>query len=359
MAVKKNNVIEKRNILNEIRCNNMHLQELRFFTIYLSKINARDVEKTRHVRFPISDFLAIMELKKVNIADLKQTTNSLLCKVVNVPTESGGYRGFQLFKECIVDKDKDDGTWYVEIDAHDSALPLMFDFKRDYFTYELWNALRLSSSNQLRMYEILKQYERVKERTVSIEELKKLLFIAENEYPRFNDFKNRVLDACQKALKQNTDICFEYELIKRGQGGRVSSIRFIISKNNDYTDQLTINEFIDMKSNSIEISEQGIKDTAIGEVATANKPDKKLQPENATLFFMSDACNGEFSEVETQVLHNIIIRIIPYKVGKNNEMEWFDYLKRKYDEMKWQASRREISNRFGYLKKIIEADLNV
>ena len=47
---------------------------------------------------------------------------------------------------------------FYEIDAHDRALPLMFDFKNKYFKYELWNALRLKSPNQVRMYEILKQW---------------------------------------------------------------------------------------------------------------------------------------------------------------------------------------------------------
>ena len=84
----------------------------------------------------------------------------------------GGYNGFQLFKDCTVDID-DKAEWYIEIDAHDKALPLMFEFKDKYFSYQLWNALRLKSPNQLRMYEILKQYEKIGIRILSIDELKK------------------------------------------------------------------------------------------------------------------------------------------------------------------------------------------
>ena len=107
---------------------------------------------------------------------MKTVTNSLLSKVVNVPTERGGYTGFQLFKRCRVDID-DNAEWYIEIDAHDEALPLMFEFKDKYFSYQLWNALRLKSPNQLRMYEILKQYEKIGMRILSIEELRNLLGI--------------------------------------------------------------------------------------------------------------------------------------------------------------------------------------
>ena len=54
-------VVSKRNVLNELRSNNMTLQELRFFSIYLSKINPQDID-TRVVRFPLDDFQKIMNL---------------------------------------------------------------------------------------------------------------------------------------------------------------------------------------------------------------------------------------------------------------------------------------------------------
>jgi hypothetical protein len=91
-------VIEKRNVLNEMRASGWKLQELRFFSIYLSKINARDVS-TRLVQFPLSEFQRIMELKRVQSKDIKPTVDSLLCKVVHVPSPSGnGFRAFQIFK---------------------------------------------------------------------------------------------------------------------------------------------------------------------------------------------------------------------------------------------------------------------
>ena len=90
-----NALIEKKNVLNEIRSNNMTLQELRFFSIYLSKINARDIS-TRVVKFSLSDFQKIMDFGRLNIKRLQASTNSLLCKVVNVPDSRGGYTGFTI-----------------------------------------------------------------------------------------------------------------------------------------------------------------------------------------------------------------------------------------------------------------------
>ena len=350
MALKKNNIVEKRNVLNEIRCNNMHLQELRFFTIYLSRINARNPEQTRLVRFPLSDFIAIMELKNVNIVELKQATRSLLSKVVDIPTESGGYEAFQLFKKCIVDKDKDTDQWFITIDAHDDALPLMFDFKRDYFTYELWNALRLTSSNQLRMYEILKQYQKQGERTIELEQLKRYLFIGENEYIRFGNFKAKVLEACKKALKENTDICFEYELIKKSRG-KVSAIKFSISRNTEYRDQLSISNFIDLKSTGNDIEE--IEDFEVSNDTVEIVDDEKTIVDDRMSFF-SEALGEEFSLEQVELLYRLAFPLVdrkPHQYGL--EISMYTYLSLKMTELNTKSN---VNHRYSYLKKLIELD---
>ena len=243
MSIKNKYIVEKSNVFNEIRGNNMSLQELRFFSIYLAKINARNVS-TRCVCFPLSDFQKIMGFGRLNIKQLQDSTNKLLCKVVNVPNADGGYTGFTIFKRVRVFKD-DFETWVVEIDASDDALPLLFNLKSNYFTYELWNALRLKSVNQLRMYELLKQRERFGKFEIKISELREYLYISPDQYPQMDRFKDRVLNACQKALAENTDICYTYECGKRGTHGKWLTIVFHISKNDKYVDPLELHKFID------------------------------------------------------------------------------------------------------------------
>ena len=246
-------IIEKRNVLNEIRASNLTLQELRFFSIYLSKINPRD-ENTRSVKFPFADFKKIMDFGKLNIQQLKTSADSILGKKVFIPLESGGFEGIVLFDKCKVDKNSN-GEWFVEISASNAAMPLMFDFKERYFKYELWNALRLRSPNQIRMYEILKQYENLGKRELSVKDLRELLGISDTEYSSrtgWSDFKKGVLDSCQKALKEITDISYTYERGKTGAGGKWLTIIFHISKNVPVDTQMTlfeseISEYIDLK----------------------------------------------------------------------------------------------------------------
>ncbi len=335
-TIKENYVVTKRNVLNELRTNTMTLNELRFFTIYLSKINSKDIN-TKLVKFPLEDFKLIMGLEHTKPNYIKQVTNSLLSKVVSIPKENGGYTSFQLFKECTVDMNEFD-EWYIEIEAHDKALPLMFEFKEKYFTYKLWNALKLKSVNQLRMFEILKQYEKIGYRVLKVDDLKELLGLTKEEYARFGNFKDRVLDPCQRALKENTDICFEYEPHgKRGKGGKVISLKFTIKKNNNYTDELTLDEFIEQKKSDEEI------ETIIDE--PKSKYDELID-------FIADACNNEFSTKEMIVIHNSVLE--DNQPLTRDNIKYFDFIKSKYDELNMRAEKTEIKNRFGYFKSLVK-----
>lgn len=248
----KGYIVSKRNDLNELSPRGMSLQQLRFIVIYLGMINPKD-ENTRLVRFSLAEFQAIMEMGRLNIKQLKDSVDDLLSKVTGTITETGGILRFQYFKRCLIDTD-DNGEWYIEIDANDDALPLFFDLKSNYFKYQLWNGLRLKSINQLRFYEILKQYQWRGVHVFSVKNLKNLLGIDENEYTKFYDFKRCVLDVCQKALSENTDICFKYEPHgKKGRGGKILELKFNITKNTKFQDPLALEKFTDIQfKNTIE-----------------------------------------------------------------------------------------------------------
>ena len=339
-------IVEKRNVLNDLRSNNMTLQELRFFSIYLSKINPWD-KTTRVVRFQLEDFQRIMGFGKLNIGQIRASTDSLLCKLVHIPDEDGqGMRTFQLFKECHLFRGAD-GKWYMEIDAHDKALPLMFEFKNRYFTYELWNALRLKSPNQVRMYEILKQYENLGRRELSVKELRELLGIMPDEYTLWQNFKVRVLDSCQQALQETTDICFTYERGKSGRGGKWLTIVFYIRKNTNYINQLTLEEFIEEQP-FVELADEETDEEALML--------KKYGSES--LCFFAESMAYEFTAEETRVLFDIVLS--HYIEPDNSSVARYDFMHRLYHQLLERAADRKLpplKNRYKYLKAMLIGEL--
>ena len=348
-------IVEKRNILNELRSKNMTLQELRFFSIYLSKINPLD-ESTRAVRFPLEDFKRIMDFGNLNLTQLRNTFHSLLQHVVDVPNENGrGFTSFQLFKKCRLTQEDDEyGEWYVEIDAHDDALPLMFGFKDRYFKYELWNALRLKSKNQIRMYEILKQYEKLRKREILVSELRQLLGIDNNEYSGTNGwahFRRCVLDSCQRALRESTDICFTYERGKVGRGGKWLSVIFHIRKNKNHVDPLSLNEFItgNPEPLTIEMDEDDMRLETYG---------------SETLVILAEAVDNEFTRGQMEQIFAVLTRIHVPKDPLTNDITFGRqaYLREKYASLNAESERKEvlgarpIKNRFKYFMKMLEED---
>lgn len=343
--IKGNYIVKKRNVLNELRANNLTLQQLRFFSIYLSKIDPENIE-SRKVKFSIMDFQTIMDMKKIKIEYMKDVTNGLLSKIVNVPNERGGYSGFQLFKKCVVDVDEN--GWFIEIDAHDDALPLMFEFKNKYFTYRLWNALQLKSSNQIRMYEILKQYEKIGYRIVSLEELRGLLGIEKDEYKVYKDFRRRVLDSCQQALEENTDIKFTYEPYgSKGPGGKVISLKFTIESNGKHKDPLLLEDFIGKYN--------------LGTI------EEKSTDKNDDISFFQEACckrdtaESEFSRAEMEEILSALVKVPKSLLPENPmteklEIRRFDYLKEKYIRMNRISEKEEIKSKVSYMIAMINKD---
>ena len=339
MKLKKGNKVEKRNDLNEIRTKHMTMQQLRFFAIYLSRINARD-ESTRRVRFPLADFQKIMGLGRLNIANLKAATDGLLCQIVHLPNKNGGYKSFQLFKECTVDK-APDGEWFVEIDAHDKALPMFFDFKEKYFTYDVGNVLRLGSSNQMRMYEILKQRQTLRQPVIiQLQELRELLGLDDDKYTRYQDFRVRILDKAQKELAEQTDIKFTYEPVKKGR--KIAALAFNIQRNDLKFPQMCIEEYI------------------------AALPDPEETEDDAPEFdadttgggdLYADALPDSLSAAEVEALRALAVEHVDAGGGlADAELKVFDYLIEKTRLMYAQKKAVKQENYFAWLRKAVAED---
>ena len=233
--------VERSNQLNQLNPSGMNLTEIRFLAIYQAKINARKPE-TRVVTFSLEEFCSIMEVKELNISHIKRVADSIICKPVHLPDGEGGLYVLPLFRKCHIRIDKMTCKWYVDIICSDEVLPYMFEMKKNYFTYELWNALKLKSVNQVRMYEILKQYEKIGERIVTLDDLKCMLGISLKEYARYQDFRTKVVEVCQQALQQYTDIKYTFEPMRKGR--KIHALKFTITKNKNFKDDLKLKEFI-------------------------------------------------------------------------------------------------------------------
>lgn len=256
---KKNLTVTKSYALNKFVYKNINVLGLKIMSLHLSQINPRtpasEIDKT--VSMPIEDVKELMGIEKINNGSLDKALVSIGSNFVLRP-KGNGVEAEYVFDRVYINYDKKS----IDITIKDEAIPYLYNLKHSYFKYKLWNVLQLDSVNQIRMYEVLKQYELVGRVSIPLDDLKELLAIDKNEYELFKNFRIRVLDACQKALQENTDIKFEYELIK-GARGKVQEILFTITENKDYT--IHLEEFAE------EIKNEKVKDLPMLSDSSASK----------------------------------------------------------------------------------------
>jgi plasmid replication initiation protein len=109
----------------------------------------------------------------------------------------------------------------------------------NFTTAALTQLRKLKSPHSLRIYWLLKEYADFGRRTMSVEQLRFVLDIAEHEYPRFSSLKNRVLDKAQNELA-DTDLPFTFELERQNQV--VKRIKFLLQLANQDATKKTLPE---------------------------------------------------------------------------------------------------------------------
>lgn len=230
--------VKKSNILNELRNANASLIEYRLFCVYLSHISMNSDDNV--VKFSLSDYAKIAGLDRPRYLDLKAQAENLVGMTASLANEDGGFSVYSIFSEFKLFKEND--QWMVSLECNSKIAPMIREQKGRFLRYKLYNTIYLRSYNQQRMYELLKQYEKIGARAIDLPDLRAYLSIRDDEYPLWYTFSRDVLKVAQKALKENTDIYFEYTPVKKGK--KVIAVRFDIFKNHEFIDQLRIDEFL-------------------------------------------------------------------------------------------------------------------
>lgn len=341
--LKKEYSVIKSNLMTEMRNCKFTLGEQRLLAVFLSRVNPKDSDKKREVAFTFDEFRSLLDLKSTNRAYWEKTFDSLVSKTIKFEYSTNKYSSWTtctFFSSATMFRDEVTEVLTIKLTANEVIEPLLFDLKK-YLKYQLWNCLRLSSNNQIRMYEILKQYEYKRERMILISDLKEMLGLSKDDYKVWNDLKIRVLEVCKKALKENTDIYFEYEPIKKGR--KFVEIKFLIFKNKDYKDPLKLEKFIEQQPEMLPIENLEIK---------------VVEPEQEITDFqllLREAVDGEFSsKEELQLISDRVAKLTLENHEYGLDIARFHFVKTKYLELDFQAKNKNINDRFKYFLSMLQ-----
>lgn len=329
-------IVQKSNPMYGLWRSELSLADFKILDTYLSRINSHDPD-SRTVHFEKGEIERILGVKQLKAEDLKKRLAHLGTMVpVDDPTEEQKFRMISLFEEAICESDAD-GIWQVSLTCTNAARKYIFNMENlGYFRYKLRTVTRLRSRYSYILFLYLEKNRHMHSTwDIELEELKLLLKCeADQNYQQYKRFNEKILKRCHKELTENTECQFIYEPVKRGR--TIKAIRFTLATVADQLDgQLSF--------------------TDIAMVQPTDEDEKASTYSTELLGFLASACEFEFDDVEMRVLLDLILQLYPH--SNDGGLERFNYLRHKYNLLILYSGKKKISSRFGYLKALIEADI--
>lgn len=203
----------------------LSLTEMRLFISMLKQLKRNDTEFHTY-EIPVQDFLNVNGGKTYEY--VREACRNMAHKSIEIevpPDEKKKskrvFATYPLMAECVYVE----GSGRVRCLFNERIKPYLLQLTKNFTIAQVEELLKLKSFYSYRIYWLLKQYEDFGERTIDLQELRRMLMIGDDKYTKFDNFKRRVLNAAQEEL-ENTDIPFDYEIQKKGRV--VKGIRFVL-----------------------------------------------------------------------------------------------------------------------------------
>ena len=221
LVVKHNQIIES--------AYTMTTTEAKIIAKLTSMIKKEDEDFKEHI-FKVSDLLKELGLGNQNYIALEQSIDKLMSRIIEIKLDTKNKKGendilkITFVSSCIYRH----STSEIVLRYDPNLKPYFLQLNQNFTKYFLKNILELKSFYSIRIYEMLKQYEKLRERVIEIDHLRKMLEIQPSEYKLYADLKKRVLLTAEKEINEKTDLLVSFEEIKTVR--KITAVRFKIEK---------------------------------------------------------------------------------------------------------------------------------
>ena len=221
IAIQHNNLVEAKY--------SMTLQQKRIMIWLVSQIKPDDIDFKEHV-LNIRELIKICQLSgESSYKEIKDITFSLIEKGIRIIdiTDPENKREIQVSWLSSADYYKGQ----VKLSFSPKLKPYLLQLKEKFTTINVIDLMQFKSIHAIRIYELLKQYQDIGERTLGIEEIKECCGV-KDKFKQYIEFEKYLLLIAQREINEKSDIHFEFERIKPSR--KIVGIKFIISKNKAY-----------------------------------------------------------------------------------------------------------------------------
>lgn len=319
---------QKSTPLQSLTQTDLTLPELKILDVYLSRIDSHDPEK-RTVQIEKGELERVLGVTRILKDDLDKRLRHLFQAVeVKDKTKRKGFKIISLFEEADAEPDEND-LWTITLTCTLPAREYIFNIENlGYLRYRLKNIIELKSRYSYILFMYLENNRGFRNSwEIKLDDLKELLKCNAETYKTFFRFNGLVLSKCHQEINEKTDCKFDYEPIKRGRA--IVAIRFTLKT---------------------------LKQLAVEDVA--NLPEVQSMPDNRPLW-ESALKEWKLSQEKLDELAALLDTVPKSKLpeAEDTEQSKYKYIALKAAEIKRRSKEKRISNRFAYLKKMIDADI--
>lgn len=217
----ENNKIIKGNKLVESKYDNLTAVEYKIILVALSKLKPTD-ETLGTIVFSVGDFCELLNVQKKGMyKHIEKACDSIISKSLTIKKSSKSWKKYNWTSNIACEY----GIITIKFNQ-DLKRNLLFSSNTQYTKYILKNIIHMKSKYSMRLYEILKQYQQISNRTFKVEELRQHMGIEPSKHKQYKIFKRDVLLPAISEINRLTDLNITYKQIKKGRC--VESIKFAI-----------------------------------------------------------------------------------------------------------------------------------
>ena len=197
--------------------------------LYLVSTISPSDEDFKPYQFKIKNFFEFIGYSDTNYTWLEENLLSLKNRNLRIVYENESGKKVILNVNWLSSSKYVEGSGCVELRFDPNMRPFLLQLRNRFTNYHLSNVVQLKSQFSIRLYELLKQYEKIGKRAFGLYDLRSTLGIDEDQYQQYTDFRKRVILAAQSELQEKTDICFTFKETRVSR--KVDVLTFFIKSN--------------------------------------------------------------------------------------------------------------------------------
>ena len=198
--------------------------EMKFILNAISNLDSIEDKVLEEYEIKVSELESKMQIGEGQHTRLKQFAKRIMSKPLLIEGKDGDFEVYNWFSRVrYINKE---AKFLVRFE--EGLKPYLLQLKERFVSYNLKHILPLTSTYSVRIYQLLKEYEKLTKRYFTVEELQEILQVPKS-YKAYGKFKQKVLQVAEAELREHTDIYFTIEEEKEGR--KVSRLIFRIYKN--------------------------------------------------------------------------------------------------------------------------------